>query len=465
MKSLTHSVQTIEQALDRKDQGQPAWCWFDERRRGHGSMSGDGVGKPVMPPNAAQVLWDTMQTPPLSICRHLIYVHIPFCSKICQFCAFNRRAGQEQMFEPFTKAVLEQIKRYAQTHWVQQGKIDAIFFGGGTPTALPESMLIQLVEGFTKHFPLSENCEITVESRIDDVTDCNIKNLVHAGVNRMSFGVQSFDTQVRRAVGRIADQTTVLKTLDHIRNEGIINLGLDLIYNLPEQTLDSWCKDLALLATTPANSVSIYALILQKGSALARQIEEGTAPLLLGLAEEYAYFSQTDKVFAERGNWKQFSLAHFGDPAIERSGYNSARAGGVDILGLGPGAAGSIDNLAYMNTHDVQSYMQDQIQDQDQHMMGMQFGKIADRQASWRQLTDGLSIHVDALKTCGNGMTKLIKQFETLQVIQRHDDRLCLTQAGRFWSGNLTDLINQTVLEDEQNHSKEVAPNAHFHTA
>jgi oxygen-independent coproporphyrinogen-3 oxidase len=452
----------LDQALERQRLGQPVWCWFDERQRGHGNLVGSQDGQPVPPPQAADALLGSLARPVFPR-RHMVYVHIPFCSKICRFCAFNRRAGQDQMYEPFAKALINQIKRYAQTPWAQNGLIDAIFFGGGTPTALPDHLLVELVEAFTRHYALTDDCEITVESRIDDVKRYDIKALVDAGVNRMSFGVQSFDTDVRRAVGRIADQSTVLKTLDHVRQMGIVNLGLDLIYNLPQQTMDTWCKDLALLATTPANSASIYALILQPGSALTQQIKQGHAPQLPGLCEEFAYFQQTDRIFNQRKNWKQFSLAHFGDPAIERCGYNSARSVSADILGLGPGAAGCIDNLAYINTHDVQGFMLDQMQNEDQHMMAIRFGDVAEKQSQWRQLTDGLNIHTDILQHAGPSVLELIEQFQDMGVIEQNQGRIHLTQEGRFWSGNLAQLINDAVLEDNPQSVKEITSHPHTH--
>jgi anaerobilin synthase len=294
--------------------------------------------RPVAEAERAAVLdalWATPRTDPT-----VVYVHVPFCRSRCLFCGFFRNPWHRDVSRPFTDLLIREIETRAARRFVAEGPpITAIFLGGGTPTALDGKDIARIVATLKRCLPLAEECEITLEGRPWDATPERIDPAVEAGVNRISLGIQSFDTDVRRRLGRQLSREALHARLAAITG-GEATIVADLIYGLPGQTPDIWQADLEAAVATCLDGLDVYALSVFPGGPLARAIEAGkTAPMptLADRARAYA----TARVWFESQGWRRLSQAHLGRTAKERSRYNREIKAGATCLAFGPGAGGA----------------------------------------------------------------------------------------------------------------------------
>mgnify|MGYP000302839662 FL=1 len=165
-----------------------------------------------------------------------------------------------------------------------------MFFGGGTPTALSDADLTRLIRTVRERLPLASDCEITLEGRIHDLSESKVEAALHAGVNRFSLGVQSFDTRVRQSIGRIDDRETVIATLRRmVEKQGAVVIA-DLIYGLPYQSMEVWENDVRTQFELGIAGGDLYQLNVFPGSELARRIDAGDLPMLPTTEEQAEYF-------------------------------------------------------------------------------------------------------------------------------------------------------------------------------
>lgn len=453
---MTLSAEIVE-ALRRRQSGQPAWRYFDRRVRGHMEATRLTAMRPLPPPRGGATFSEYLSRPAMR--RRTAYVHIPFCRRICTFCAFFRKASVADDVASYVTSLRENILRVSETTWCQNGPpFDAIYFGGGTPTVVEPAELAALVMLMRECLPIASNCEITVESRFDHVTAAYLQTLRAGGVNRISFGVQSFDTDVRKGVGRLNTREEILDTLAAAGQLGFDNLSVDLMYNLPGQTLTTWQSDMTTLMQTPASAASVYALIPMRGSALLKQLETGHAEPLGGPAEEYAYFSVAYDAMRARKDWKRFGFQHFGQSGRETNVYNSVRAGEMDTLGLGCGAGGYLGTLAYMNAMDLGHYAQDQHGILDQHMMAFEApAEAIARQAAYR-LVEGDGISTRTIAELLHDLLPTLHALFELGLVEHHEHTLRLTANGCFWGYNITALITDAINQLTQKQAPAVSP-------
>lgn len=443
-------------ARERQAAGVPVWAWFDRKLRGHMEATGALGGRRIPPETTAEHLLQVFEKPAQR--SRVIYVHIPYCSRICSFCSFFRQPLGSADLEAYVQAVLTQIARIATAPWVRHGPaFEAIYFGGGTPTVLAPRQLGRLLGALQRALPIATEAEITCECRCADVTPEGLRELHAAGFNRLSFGVQSFDTAVRRAVGRIATGAQIRERLDQAAGQGFANVSVDLIYNLPGQTLAHWEADLQHAMAAPITGVSAYALIPMRGSQLVRQIAAGRAQPLGDLAHEYALWQRACAVLASRPDWRRLSFQHFGQIARERNRYNAVRSGQSDILGLGAGAGGQVGETMIINPMDIAAYLAHQqpptipdpepvlaayagamlFEGHEQHRPGRQANRLVEGPGlSRRQLLAALP-----------GFDATLAELLALDLVRADaSDHLTLSSDGCFWGYNLTALLTGAIL-------------------
>ncbi|QNN23737.1 radical SAM protein [Planctomycetales bacterium ZRK34] len=437
---------TLAEAARRRDAGRPVWQWFDRRIRGHMEANAGLPSQSAPPPRAGA--WLEQRLTEASCKPRVMYVHVPFCKRICSFCAFFRKATASADLRAYTDALLKQIDRYAETRWTRSGPpFSAVYFGGGTPTALPADQLAQLIGAIRDRYPLRSDCEITVECRFDGLDEAYLDTLRSAGATRLSFGVQSFNTAVRQGVGRLADRQRVFDTLTTAGRMGFDSITVDLIYNLPGQTERSWFNDIIDLALTPATAASCYALIPMKGSALVKQIKLGRVESLGDVQHEYQLMRTAHELMGMRHGWRRFSFHHFGHADRERGVYNQTRSGGMDTLGFGSGGGGQIGDLSYMNPMNIEGFIEAQQAGHDSGVMASRQPAAARRFNRAYQLVEGDGIMRGELLNILPSFERSIDRLLNLELINEHHGRLSLTTDGCFWGYNLAALITGAIAD------------------
>jgi len=207
--------------------------------------------------------------------QKFLYIHIPFCIRKCLYCDFLSVTYNEALAKAYTDALCKELVLKKDI----AGELKTIYIGGGTPTILPEECFRQLFKCLKENFKFSDSPEITVEANPGTVDKAKIDAMLSLGVNRVSIGVQSFNDDELKTLGRIHTSDEAVKAIEAIKNSGINNFSVDLIYGIPGQTLDSWKKTLSKAVEFSLAHISSYELTLEKGTPLYEMIKsEETNP-------------------------------------------------------------------------------------------------------------------------------------------------------------------------------------------
>ena len=200
------------------------------------------------------------------------YVHVPFCARHCPYCDFAVVVGVEDRADAYVAALIAEIGM--EEPW---GPLDAIFVGGGTPSRLPADDLGRIVAALRERFGLAPGAEIGLEANPEDWTEGHAVAAAAAGFNRVSLGIQSFDPDVLRSLGRLHDPQTAAEAVAAAHAAGFASVNIDLIFGTPGETLDSWRRSVHWAAGTGAQHISAYALTVEKGTPLSRAVAAGAA--------------------------------------------------------------------------------------------------------------------------------------------------------------------------------------------
>jgi oxygen-independent coproporphyrinogen-3 oxidase len=207
-----------------------------------------------------------------------LYLHIPFCRHRCNYCDFNTYVGLNDLYEPYVRALQQEIVRAAQAASPGRPPASTLFFGGGTPSLLRPEWLGDLVRTCREQFGLAQTSEVTVECNPGTVDVAYLSELRAQGVNRLSFGAQSADPGELKLLGRIHNFDDVAAAMHTARQTGFDNVNLDLIFGLPYQTLSTWQHTLdATLALGP-DHISLYALTVEQGTPMYDWVRRGEVP-------------------------------------------------------------------------------------------------------------------------------------------------------------------------------------------
>ena len=282
-----------------------------------------------------------------------LYVHVPFCRTRCHFCPFYLRIYRQDLAEQYLAALEQEMIWHAAHRTLAGRRLTTVYFGGGTPTTLAPAHLTTLLQRINQEFPLEENAEVTVEATPDSVTVESLTVLRASGVNRISFGADSFNVEELANVGRPTGSDAVATAVAAARHAGFTNVNLDLIYGLPGQTMESWRATLdAALAIAPTH-LSTYALSIEQGSALWVDQRRGDTvepdPDLLLAMEDIA----TSRLSG--AGFERYEISNYARPGFTCR-HNLLYWQGEDYLGLGPSAQSYVQGRRFGNVSDLERY-------------------------------------------------------------------------------------------------------------
>ncbi len=265
-----------------------------------------------------------------------LYVHVPFCARRCSYCDFAIAVRREVPSAEFSGQVLREWARWRDDERFAAGTpLATIYFGGGTPSRLAPSAVERILAGIQRDRPLAPGAEVTLEANPDDVTGEAAAGWARAGVNRVSLGVQSFDARVLEWMHRTHGPGQVREAVDRLREAGITNLSIDLIYALPGELRRDWSADLAQGLELEPTHLSLYGLTVEPRTPLGRWVARGTA--VPSADERYAAeFLQARERLTGAG-FRHYEVSNYGRPGAEAV-HNRAYWSQRDYLGLGPSA-------------------------------------------------------------------------------------------------------------------------------
>lgn len=300
--------------------------------------------------------WDTIMAGSGQAGKRTAYIHIPFCQARCLYCGFFQNFSDDAAETLYITTLIAELARNARTKFGTMHPIHAVYFGGGTPSALSAANIGRLLRAVRQYLPLANDCEITFEARIHGFDDEKMAACVENGVNRFSFGVQSFDNKVRKAVGRFDDRDVVLNRLGYLHELDQASVVVDLIYGLPYQSNEVWFSDIESFFQSGIDGVDLYKLNIYENSMLKKAIEGGSLPAGADLAEQARMFADGVEQMQNR-RCRRLSICHWARTGRERNLYNSLNKGGATVLPFGAGAGGNLDGTTLMLERDMSRYL------------------------------------------------------------------------------------------------------------
>lgn len=281
-----------------------------------------------------------------------VYIHIPFCKSRCVYCDFYSTTQSEQSKDLFIEALANEVK--ARAHFFDNNTIDTLYLGGGTPSTLGAESLSDILNIIRDNFVLKPEAEVTIEVNPDDVTPTFADRLTKTGVNRVSMGVQTFNDNHLSFLHRRHSANQAISAIKTLRNAGIANISIDLIYGLPGQTLEQWQKDLDTAFSQNISHLSAYALIYEEETALYNMREKG----LVAEADEELSLEMFTALMnkAREAGFLHYEISNFSLPDLH-SRHNSGYWDGMHYLGLGPGAHSYNGTTRFANIGNLSAYL------------------------------------------------------------------------------------------------------------
>jgi oxygen-independent coproporphyrinogen-3 oxidase len=363
------------------------------------------------------------------------YVHIPYCVRRCGYCDFNTYtpselqdgATLEIVSGDYIDAVLKELAA------APLDQVPTIFFGGGTPSLLPPKDLGRVISAIKERNGVTEDCEITLEANPDSVTQEKLEQLIAAGFNRISFGMQSSNPEVLKVLDRTHNPENVRKAVDMARAAGFSSVSVDLIYGSPGESLADWAATIKEALSLDIDHISAYALIVEEGTKLAAQIKRGeyTMPDDDLMADMYLLIDQQclqkGLKWYELSNWSR---------AGHQCRHNIAYWKSNNWWGLGPGAHSHIDSKRFWNVKHPNAY-KEKVFAGDSPIKDFEELNDDQRKSEYIMLALRMPEGVKKAALTVAQYERTMEYIKSGHVIEKHDS-LALTPTGRLIADRLT---------------------------
>jgi len=280
-----------------------------------------------------------------------LYIHIPFCMKKCIYCDFLSVPYDEALAMGYIDAMLKELELRRNS----AGTLKTVYIGGGTPTTIPTPALIRLLKTIRDVFGIAPDAELTIEANPGTVTREMLSALSESGITRLSMGVQSFNDEELKVLGRIHDFSEALKSIAAARHAGITNLSIDLIYGIPGQTLKSWTQTVSTAIEISPQHISSYELTPEKDTPLHELISTGNLEKPDEDTIIMMYSHAIDRL-GEAG-YSHYEISNFAKPGFQCI-HNLNYWNRGQYLGIGAGAHSFIADRRIKNTGDIRTYME-----------------------------------------------------------------------------------------------------------
>lgn len=285
-----------------------------------------------------------------------LYIHIPFCVKKCLYCDFLSAPATDEIKDSYMKALFEEIAGRADEY--RSFSVSSVFIGGGTPSAVDSDYIVQLMKLLHEKFTFEDDAEVTIEVNPGTVEEFVLEKYHNAGVNRLSIGLQSADDGELKALGRIHDYEQFLETYDGAVSAGFENINVDLMSDIPGQSIESFRETLykiTHLAPRPQH-ISAYSLIVEEGTPFYEMRERGELDIPDEDCDRIMY-EETKKILNEAG-YSRYEISNY---ALEgyRCKHNCGYWRRKNYIGFGIGAASLFENTRFSNSRDIEKYVKD----------------------------------------------------------------------------------------------------------
>lgn len=370
-----------------------------------------------------------------------IYIHIPFCMKKCNYCDFPSFPGMDGIFHDYAKAVCNEIREVAVNF--SDTFIDTVFFGGGTPSVLPAEYISEIVNALHENFNISENAEISIEVNPGTVTYDKAMAYKELNFNRVSIGLQSASNRLLKFMGRIHTGEIFEECFELVRKCGFANINTDVIFGIPNQTMEDWQKTVELVLEKGVTHISCYSLMIEEGTPWHELSEKGELPPVNEDLEREMYYWVIKRLNDE--GFRHYEISNFAKPGFQ-SRHNIKYWTGKPYIGFGAAAHSYVNDIRYSNIESPVEYIR-RIREGKSPVVAREYigpdEKLSERFILGLRMIDGVNLKDienefgrDALKKYDDKIKMLVEK----NLVCIENDMLKLTKPG-------LDFANQVWVE------------------
>lgn len=290
-----------------------------------------------------------------------LYIHIPFCKQKCYYCDFVSYSNKNELIEKYIDAVKKEIIKYAEEnkimykHYLEpKYGIKTIYIGGGTPSAIDEKYIEDLLNTVKDNFTILENAEITIEVNPGTVNIQKLKSYKKAGINRLSIGLQAVQDNILKTIGRIHTYKEFEDTYKQARQVGFSNINVDLMIDLPTQTLDDVKESVKTLVNLKPEHISVYSLIVEENTKICEMINQKIVQIEPEDIERKMYWYVKNTL--EKHKYYQYEISNFAKLGYE-SRHNMDCWDQNEYIGIGVNASSFLESKRYSNIEKIEEYI------------------------------------------------------------------------------------------------------------
>jgi oxygen-independent coproporphyrinogen-3 oxidase len=284
-----------------------------------------------------------------------IYIHIPFCTYQCPFCAFSTVQYSRTLLDSYLDALKRELISHPELQSLKDRKLQSIYLGGGTPSLVSPEQLTEILDLCRSLFEVANDLEISLEATPESINAKRIQGLLHAGVNRLSLGAQSFSDNELKLLGRNHTAIQTRQAFSIARDAGFTNINLDLIYGLPNQSLEQWKFTLEEALALQPEHISIYGLTLEEGTIFYESKQAGRFSLP-DEGEQSEMYLTAQRLLTTNG-FEQYEVSNFSRPDYHCR-HNLPYWSDGEYIGLGASAHSHLNGRRFANCFDPQGYIQ-----------------------------------------------------------------------------------------------------------
>lgn len=371
-----------------------------------------------------------------------LYFHIPFCVQKCAYCDFLSAPAEEEVQEAYMTCLLEDFARWEGK---EDYEVQTVFIGGGTPTVVRPAWIAELLTECRTNVRFSEKPEITLEANPGTVTREALALYRQAGVNRISFGLQSVHERELKLLGRIHSYEDFLASFEMAREVGFTNINVDLMTALPGQTVESCRQTLRQAAELGPEHISVYGLMIEEGTPFYERYREdlnkrerGLAPKLLPTEEaEWVMYEDTARILGQYG-YKRYEISNYAREGFQCR-HNEGYWTGAEYAGFGLGAASYLEGCRFRKTRKLPAYLKGDFKARETERLSKE-DQMAEFMILGLRRMEGIQISEFERRfeqTFPSGYKEIAEHFAEEGLLQMDKDRIFFTERGIYLSNRV----------------------------
>lgn len=367
-----------------------------------------------------------------------IYVHTPYCDKICSFCNLNREQLSGSL-DSYADYIVSEFDRYGEYRYFKEKSVDVIYFGGGTPTVYRSEQLESILQSVNRNIKFSKEYEFTLETTLHNLNDEKIELMNRYGVNRLSVGIQSFSDEGRKFYNRTYSKNEVTERLIQLKDKFNGEVCIDIIYNYPEQRIEDVIEDARIIKKLDLGSSSFYSLMVHEGSTLSHDIKDEKVKIQEDLKRERELHDAFIRELTKDGEYYILELTKIAKKGRDKYKYIKTRNFGGDTFPIGVGAGGNVDNISIFRMKKEMSMF---VEKSDyQQRLDKFSGLFQFPQVSKNVVNELLTPEEKVI------FEEMVSNLKDNNFIFETKEHYTLTEDGLFWGNNISREILTTVVE------------------